>query len=131
MAHDQVSAMDNESGQKENLLSNVQKGWSRTLPAGIGFLKWAFRLDDALKEILNRFQNENRLRKAYRELGEFLYAKRQQRHFDEPDLVELDLLLGEVFQWQMKSGAGRESPKNTERSTRDWGSIGFKKSVRD
>ena len=107
MAHDPLTPTPSPS-DKDDLLTSVRQGWNTSVPAGIRFLKWFFRLDDALRDVLTRFQNETRLRKAYREVGDFLYSKRHQAELDEADLVELDLLLGAVSECQNKTGLAVE-----------------------
>ena len=107
MAHDPLTPASSEEEQ-EDLLLAARQGWNLSVPAGIRFLKWIFHLDDALREILARFQNETRLRRAYREVGDFLYSKRNQNELDEADLVELDLLLGTVSECQNKAGVLNE-----------------------
>ncbi|MCL4461724.1 MAG: hypothetical protein M1297_08470 [Nitrospirae bacterium] len=117
MAHDPLTASSVEE-DKEDLLTAARRGWNTSVPAGLGFLKWFFRLDDALREILVRFQNENRLRKAYREVGDFLYSKRHQEELDEADLVELDLLMGTVSECEGKAGIAVEKPAATTGESR-------------
>ena len=117
MAHDPLTP--SSSGEdREDLLRAARQGWNLAVPAGIVFMKWFFRLDDAIREILTRFQNETRLRRAYREVGDFLYSKRHQRELDEADLVELDLLLGTVSECQNKAGAVLDKSSPTDGNQR-------------
>ncbi len=84
----------------EELLRDLKEGWVKTAPAGRRVLVWGLEFNVMFKKLLSRIRNESRLRQAYRDLGEFLYAKRDSVRLDEADHVELDLLRGKIMELQ-------------------------------
>ncbi len=84
----------------EEILRDLKEGWERSSPAARKVLVWGLEFNVMFKNLLSRIRNESSLRQSYRELGEFLYAKRDQGRLDEADHVELDLLRGKIIELQ-------------------------------
>ncbi|MHB1604838.1 MAG: hypothetical protein ACYCTV_00380 [Leptospirales bacterium] len=84
----------------EDILKDLKEGWDQSSPAARKVLLWGLGLNVTIQEILARMRNNSRLQQAYREMGEFLYAKRDQIRLDEADHVELDLLQGKILELQ-------------------------------
>lgn len=87
-------------GKTEDILKDLKEGWELSVPASRKVLVWGLDLNVTIRRILARMRNESKLHQAYRDLGEFLYAKRDQSRLDEADHVELDLLQGKIMELQ-------------------------------
>ena len=96
MASGEITAGEGKTAPEEGRIEQVRTGWFRTIGIFKETILWIYKVNELVQSSLAKLRNESRLRKAYRDLGEFLFQRMNDRELDEADQVELDLLMGRI-----------------------------------
>ncbi len=116
MASGEISAIEEKSVQETVRLGQVRTGWVRTIGVFKETVLWIFKVGDLVQSSLAKLRNESRLRKAYRDLGEFLFQRMHDPELDEADQVEFDLLMGRIAEIRVERDRLIGDSENSDRT---------------